>query len=224
MNRSTEIRSWVVASAATLCLCAVTYKVMTLPDLTATVAALNRPCKPGPCGLLAKVDQTMNVADGLMIGGNKAILDADHVALTESAMLPDWNRQFSETVALTQGAIGTANEQLTHVGPVLDASKTAIDAIPPAIKSVTDGLQPVYANVNGGVTDFRAFIDAPALSATVTNAAAITGNANGIVGDFRQIADKETKDYLKPVPWYLYPVKKGGELIDIGAAVARHIP
>jgi hypothetical protein len=58
----------------------------------------------------------------------------------------------------------------------------------------------------------------------VSNGAAITGNANGIVGDFRQIADKETKDYLKPVPWYLYPVKKGGELIDIGAAVARHIP
>jgi hypothetical protein len=227
VSKSSEIRSWAIASAGVFCLCAVSYRVLSappLPDLRPIVATINHPCKPGPCGTLAKIDQTMNVADGLMIGGNKAILDADHVALTESAMLPVWNTELTTTLSAAQGAIATANEQLTHVAPVLDASRTAIDALPPAIKSLTDGIRPVLANADGAVTDVRTFINAPALSATVANVAAVTGNANGIVGDFRQIADKETADFLKPVPWYMKPIKRAGEIMDIGAAVARNAP
>ena len=49
-------------------------------------------------------------------------------------------------------------------------------------------------------------------------------DAAGISGDFRTIADKATADFIRPVPWWQQPIKKSGQLIDIGAAIARHTP
>ena len=49
-------------------------------------------------------------------------------------------------------------------------------------------------------------------------------NAAGISGDFRTIADKATADFIRPVPWWQQPIKKGSQIIDITAAIARHTP
>lgn len=57
-----------------------------------------------------------------------------------------------------------------------------------------------------------------------TNAAAMTSSFAAISEDGRKMADKETTDFLKPVPWYMKPVKRFGEIWDVTAAVARHVP
>lgn len=123
-----------------------------------------------------------------------------------------------------QGAIDTANVQLTHVSPLLDATRGAVDAIPDTLKHVTEGVTPLLANADGAVGDFRRFLTAPALTHTIVNVDDLVGSWAAISADGRKVTDKMTADYFKPTPWYLYPVKKGSELLDIGAAVARHTP
>lgn len=130
----------------------------------------------------------------------------------------------SGTLQAAQGAIDTLNLQLTHVAPLLDAATVTVASIPPAVKQVTNGITPVLINADGAITDVRAFIDQKPLTETLGNIDKLTGEWAAISGDFRQVSDKTTADYLKPVPWYLWPVKRSGELLDIGAAVARHTP
>lgn len=131
------------------------------------------------------------------------------------------------TLQAGSGALDTLQAQITHVSPLLDSLKATSDAIPPAITHITDtadGLQPVLVETAGAVGDVRRFINQPALTDTITSAASITGSAAGIAADSKRVADKLTADYFKPVRWYMKPLKRSGELIDIGAAVARHAP
>jgi hypothetical protein len=52
----------------------------------------------------------------------------------------------------------------------------------------------------------------------------MTASGDAILADARKVADKETADWMKPVPWWRAPIAKTGQLIDIGAALARHTP
>jgi hypothetical protein len=54
--------------------------------------------------------------------------------------------------------------------------------------------------------------------------AGIATHGNAIAGDFQQVADKARADYLRKTPWYLQPVKRAGDIMDISAAIARHTP
>jgi hypothetical protein len=58
----------------------------------------------------------------------------------------------------------------------------------------------------------------------VAHLESITDSGAGIMADGKKVSDAATAAYLKPVRWYAQPFKKSGELIDIGAAVARHTP
>lgn len=215
MNWQSETRAWAVASAAAFCLSAIGYRVVTapkLPDLSPTVAHIDAAT------------------------GAWANASAQQVA-SVSAIERDIRAQLwhvdrflnagTDTLTAAQGAIGTANAQLTHVAPLLDATRGAVDAARDAAASVAPvmrGVQPVLANADGAVRDFRRFLTAPALNATISNVDNLTAAWARISINGAKITDKMTSDYFKPVPWYLYPVKKGSELLDIGAAIARHTP
>jgi hypothetical protein len=195
------------------------------------VAEVVRPCKgqhgPDACGVFAQVKKSVIDMDDITITAQKQVGQS-------AALISQYGKTLDQaagdvhTVAVsvagtadaaTQTAL-TAREQLTHVAPMLDAATGALDAIPDTLRHVDSAAD----NANGAVTDFRKFLNAPALSATVTNTAAMTGSWAAISFDAERVADKETKDFLKPVPWYLWPVKRSGEILDIGAAVARHTP
>lgn len=215
MTWQSETRAWAVASAAVFCLSVIGFRVLTapkIPDLTPVVANIN---KATGAWSQASAQQVASVA-AIERDVRAELWHVDRFLLAGS-----------NTLQAAQGAINTANLQLTHVAPLLDSARAAVDAIPPAIQHVTedaDGVRPILANADGAVGDFRRFMTAPALTATISNVDAMTAAWAATSGDLRKVADKMTADYFKPVPWYLYPVKKSSELLDIGAAVARHTP
>lgn len=209
MNWQTELRAWVVASAAIFALSAIGYRVMTAPDLAPVVAHLDKATG-------AWADASAKQAESMTAIQRDVRTQLWHV----DRLLNDG----SNTLKAARGTFNTLNDQLTHVGPLLDSTRDAVNAIPPAIKQITDDTRPVLAQADGAVADVRKFITAPALTDTLGNVATITGNAAAITTDGRKVSDKMTADFLKPVPWYMWPIKKGSQLLDIGSAVARHTP
>ena len=212
MTWQSEIRAWAVASAAAFCLGAIGYRALTLPDLTSTVAHID-----AATGEWAKASAQQVASVAAIERDFRAELW--HV----DRLLLDGSR----TLQAAQGAIDTANGQLTHIAPLLDATRIAVDSIPLAVQHVTedaDGIRPILTNVNGAVTDARVFLNQKPLTETIDNVASMTASWAAISGDAQKVSDKATADFFKPVPWYLYPVKKSSELLDIGAAVARHTP
>lgn len=228
MSWQSETRNWAVASAAAFCLCSVGVKVWrlpSLPDLSATVTNLNatintmnatlgivnRPCGGGhPCGTLANVD--------------KLVVKIGNVAVDAQTQV----RQSGTLINAASGSLTSTsqslNAQLETIGPLLTSARGVTEAIPGALAGIAADTHSVMLNSNGAVTDVRAFISQPAWALTLGNVQSITGSAAAITDDARKVSDKATADYLKPVPWYLWPVKRSGELLDVGAAVARHTP
>jgi hypothetical protein len=227
MSFQSETRAWVVASAAAFCLGAIGYSTLKLPDLAPTLArantaldTINHPCAPGPCGTLANVDK-------LVVKVGDIAVDTQRQVRQSGTLINAASQSLTSTSQHLDAAIGTANVQLTHIAPLLDAVRGAADAIPGTLKHVNDaadGVTPILANADGAVSDFRRFLTAPALNATLSNVDALTAAWARISTNGAKITDKMTADYFKPTPWYLYPIKKGSELLDIGAAVARHTP
>lgn len=223
MNWQSETRAWAVAIAAAFCLSAIGYRVMTapkLPDFSPTVArantaldTLNRPCKGVSCGTLASVDKVVVKIGDIAVDTQMQVEQSGKLINAASQSLANTSQHLD-------AAIDTANGQLTHLGPAIDAVKDAAASVAPAVQ----GLQPVLADADGAVGDFRHFINQPSLTATLGNVGSMTASWAAISGDTKRVADKMTADYFKPVPWYMWPVKKGSELLDIGAAVARHTP
>jgi ABC-type transporter Mla subunit MlaD len=219
MTWQSEVRAWAVASAAVFCLGAIGYKAITFPKLDGIVGNINTVTKTmadaskAQASSFAAIERDFRVE---MWHLDTSLTTVDATLKTAQGTL----QTASGTIGAVQGTLTATNEQLAHVGPLLDSARLATDHIPP----VLDGLQPVEANVNGAVSDVRTFINQPSLTQAIANFDNMTNSGAGILWDARQVADKETKDFLKPVKWYMVPVKYTGEFIDIGAAIARHAP
>jgi hypothetical protein len=215
VNLQQELRRWALASAGVFCLVSIGYRVLTLPklpDLGPTVSHIDAATGAWSAASKQQMDSISAIERDLRV----ELWHVDRV-LTAG----------SDTLSAARGAIDTLQVQETHVAPLLDSLRASSDAIPPALRRVTDdadGIRPLLANADGGITDFRRFITAPALTDTLGNAASMTGSWAAVSVDARKVADKETADFLKPVRWYMKPVKRAGEIIDITAAVARHAP
>lgn len=215
MSKASELRAWAVASAAAFCLFAIGYRVWNapeIPDLAPSVAKLN-----------ATLDNVNGATGAWASASAQQVRSVTAIERDLRAQLWHVDRLLNTaqgTLQAGSGALGTLNGQLAHLAPLLDSLRASSDAIPPAVAHLTetvDGVRPVLAEATGAVKDVRWFIRQPALSAAINDGA-------GIVGNGRKISDKVTADFLKPVPWYMKPIKRGGELIDIVAAAARHVP
>jgi len=186
----------------------------TLTRLNATLDTVNRPCGAGhPCGTLANADKAIVKVGDILV--TSQLQEKDVAAAAESNMqavndLADHlNRTADALTGTTQEAstaIGTANESIAASKPLL----VNLSATSAAFTGVADSL-------NARITD-------PSLDKIIGHVDSVSAHADAIAGDLQKVSDKETADFLKPVPWYLYPIKKGGDLIDIGAAIARHTP
>ena len=194
------------------------------PDLKPTLANFNRPCgirnvkssanystfySEGslmPCGTLAEISTSV-------VKAGDAVVQTQLVERTAQPHIISAMDEFGQTAkhlsstadALTgtaQGATDTLAEgkrTIAAVQPLL-AQLTANSA---SLQTTTDTLNDVLKRQAIGK-----FLD----------------NAAGISGDFRTIADKATADFIRPVPWWQQPIKKGSQIIDITAAIARHTP
>lgn len=221
-----------MASATAFALSAIGYRVVTapaLPDLAPTVTRtnatldiLNKPCKgdSDSCGTIASIGKLVKKTGDIEV-------DMQTQVRQSGTLITSAAKSLTSTSQHLDAAVDTANGQLTHVGPLLDSARGVTDALPVTLQRVNkavDGVAPILANADGAVTDFRRFMTAPALLGTIANADKMTQAWAAISVNGQKVSDKLTADFLKPVPWYMQPVKKGGELIDIGAALARHAP
>lgn len=138
---------------------------------------------------------TLGQVNTLALSMNQSAIDL-HTNLT--ALHKTVDAATDLTVALTTDA-RTANSTIAAGKPLLEASTLAVQ-------------------------HFDAVVQSPDLSRALSHANGMTESGDAILADFRKVADKETADWLKPVPWWKKPIAKTGQLIDIGAAVARHTP
>jgi hypothetical protein len=184
------------------------------PDLKPTLATLNRPCgirnvkssanystfySEGslmPCGTLAEI------ATSVVKAGDAVV----QTQLVELATTPHVTAAMDQFGMAAQHLSGTADSLLAE-------SQRTIKAAQPLLAQLTAN----GASLQATTDTLNDVLKRPAIGKLLDNAA-------GISGDFRTIADKATADFIRPVPWWQQPIRKSGQLIDIGAAIARHIP
>ncbi|MDE2099238.1 MAG: hypothetical protein KGL39_18435 [Patescibacteria group bacterium] len=168
--------------------------------LHATNDNLNRSCGgEKPCGTLATI--------------NKAVTKAgDSLVTTQLAE--------RSTVPHVLAAMDAFRDSAARLGGTADAASTALGTANTTIQQ----MQPLTASLRRSVEDFDALVTAPDWLSALHHVDGMAASGDGILADARRVADKETADWLKPVPWWKQPIKKGGQLIDITAAIARHTP
>lgn len=165
--------------------------------------AINRPCAPGPCGLLAQTDKLEAHTSDLLIQSQIAVRHADQVSQTEAAMLPVWNAKVTTTLdsvgavtaSLAQAAhqatttLATASTTIAAAQPVLTRTDATLDHLDDLVTSkvVTDTLQNVADTTKAAAVATRAAADA-------------TQQGAAILADARKGADKLAAP--KPHHWY----------------------
>jgi hypothetical protein len=191
--------------------------------------------------VLAHLDGAVTRAEGIETKANATLMNLDKGTAVWADSAKDQARAVQELATDAHGTLAQANTALgsfagvaVHAQATADAATSLLkstqrstDAIPDTLGHVDQVLESSRSLLQAGErTDARLndLLAAHAIERTLDNIAGMTDQGNGILTDFRKVADKATSDWLKPVPWWKAPISKGGELIDIGAAIARHVP
>jgi hypothetical protein len=130
---------------------------------------IDHTCSPGPCGSIQQLNKTLAKIGDLTVTGQKAIHDADQVALTESRMLPEWNARFSATLDSTDALIATAVHSVADL--TQDAHVT--------LQTANDTLKPLPELLEAGTQTVR---DADAVVSDPNIPRLIKGSADTMVG------------------------------------------
>jgi ABC-type transporter Mla subunit MlaD len=185
--------------------------------IDAVLDHVNRPCKgasgPDACGTLAQINKTA-------IDAGDAIVRTQLIERTAQPHIVAAMDEFGQTAK--------------HLSSTADSLKGTADALTGTAQGATDTLaegkrtiaaaQPLLAQLTANGASLQATTDTINDILKRQAIGKLLDNAAGISGDFRTIADKATADFIRPVPWWQQPIKKSGQLIDIGAAIARHTP
>jgi hypothetical protein len=171
----------------------------TFTALNKALDTVNHPCKPGPCGTLAKIAQSMNEVDSLASAANRAVLDADSVEKTEAKMLPEWNREFTETFAKVKDVAGNASDLLkattSNEAVLTTSTTTAIGTLNDRIAAV----KPIEDSTTLAVKHLDALVQSPVIPKLMDSGNELVSQSAGtmteihvIAKDARKAADKIT--------------------------------
>ena len=191
--------------------------------------------------VLKHVDGAVVRAEGIETKLNATLINLDKGTATWAAASKEQTAAIQDLATDAHGMISQANLALESIPPV---SQFAVDELK-ALYKTTDaatGLtmaltgdateakttiaaaQPLLASYTQSGNDLDALLKDHAVRDTITDVEFTTQNLAGVTNDLRRVADKETEEFLKPVPWWKWPIKRAGQVWDIGAAVARHTP
>ena len=131
-------------------------------------------------------------------------------------------------VANNLNTVGEAvKDSAGHINGTADAAtgtlKAATDTLGEGKRTIA-AAQPLLAAYTQSGNDMDALLKRKAIGDLLDNLAGVTAHGNAIAGDFQQVADKARADYLRPVPWYMQPLKKSSDVLDIAGLLSRHIP
>lgn len=189
MNWQSEARAWGLAAAGLFCMGSIGYRVLTIPNLTPTVAQLN--------GTLSN----LNSATGQWAAASKQ-QTASVAAIERDVRAQLWHVDRSltaldGTLTAAQGAIGgvrttlsVTDAQLAHVGPLLDSARAATDAVP-----VTMGK--LNATVDAStqtVKDLDARVNDPHVAGIIAHADGMSESGDKMLAD----AQWKTHELLHP--------------------------
>ncbi len=178
------------------------------PDLKPTLEAIS-----GPRGTLHEVNKAaVKIGDAIV-----------QTQLVERATTPHVTTAMDQFGAAAVHLSGTA-DALSKTASAGAQTLNALTVDEIALKQPIESANYVILKAGNSVDDFDALLKRKAIGDVLDNLAGATGQGNAILGDFRQVADKARADYLKPVPWYMQPSHRAGDIMDISAAIARHTP
>ena len=128
--------------------------------------------------------------------------------------------------AVTEDAYA-AKTTLHSIGKTADAGTGSLYALTDTLgegKRTIAAAQPLLASYTRSGDDLDALLKRKAIGEIMDHAAGILSHTEAMTADGHKVADKATADYFRPTRWYMQPIKKSGDIIDIGAAIARHTP
>jgi hypothetical protein len=198
--------------------------------------------------LLRHLDGVAVRAEGIETKANATLINLDKGTAVWAASAKSQAGAVEDLATDAHGTLSQANTALAGVSGVaqhvqgtadaatslLASAQQATDQVPTTLATMNQTIgdfQPVLSalarsadSANKAVIDFDALVNSPDLSHALSHVEGMTASGDAILGDARKVADKTAADWLKPVPWWKQPIKKSGQLIDIGAALARHTP
>ena len=178
------------------------------PDLKPTLDAIS-----GPRGTLHEVNKAaVKIGDAIV-----------QTQLVERATTPHVTTAMDQFGAAAVHLSGTA-DALSKTASAGAQTLNALTVDEIALKQPIESANYVILKAGNSVDDFDALLKRKAIGDVLDNLAGATGQGNAILGDFRQVADKARADYRTPVPWYMQPIHRAGDIMDISAAIARHTP
>jgi len=195
MSLSSEIRSWVVASAATLCLCAIGYRVYTIPDLAPTVTKLNATLTAASTGLqdvsalVSHAQSTTDAATGVLRAATPIVAGLqttesklnDSIDLT-SHRLNDLCPQPGDT-AHPCGTLADANRTLAGFRDTSVQVAVSVKAFHQHEGDLFTQESEAYAALHKSVTDLDTLVSNPNLTGMLSDGKTITGNAAAVTTD-----------------------------------------
>jgi len=196
--------------------------IVAADGVTATMAKVS-----GKNGTIAMADEDIGVMRSLLV-------HADLVARHEQQQLSIYDGYGAQLFADFHGLAGKGDTAVDAVTETANAAKgtltqatTDLGTLNGSIAATKPLLEASAATIGkAGVAtdDLDTLIKRKAVGDLLDNLAGVTAHGNAIAGDFQQVADKAKADYLRKTPWYLQPVKRAGDIMDISAAIARHTP
>ena len=189
--------------------------------ITFTLVNINRPCGTGkPCGTLAEIGKaTIKVGDILVTSQRQEQDTARAAQATMTAV----DQMAAHAGALTDSLAGTASAATGTLAQARVELGTMNDSIA-ATKPLLEARTATIGRLGVASDDLDTLLKRKAIGDLLDQFAGIATHGNAIAGDFQQVADKARADYLRKTPWYLQPVKRAGDIMDISAAIARHTP
>jgi ABC-type transporter Mla subunit MlaD len=173
-----------------------------------------------PCGTLAEI------ATSVVKAGDAVV----QTQLVERATTPHVTAAMDQFGMAAQHLSGTADSLKGTADALTGTAQGATDTLAEGKRTIADA-QPLLIQLTANGASLQRTTDTlndtlkrEAVGEMLDNLAGVTAHGNAIAGDFQQVADKARADFLRPVPWWQQPIRKSGQLIDIGAAIARHTP
>lgn len=176
-----------------------TMKELTVTEgsLNDTLAKVNRPCSPGPCGTLAEV--------------NKAAVKLQDVTVTLQRQVSQSSKMVDATTADLDRTSDSLNLELDSLRKTTDAAAgmtVALTADAQTLKPSLEAFPPLLESTNAAVVNFNDLLLAPSLKDTMEHV-----NGMSASGD-KMLADAQWKEHE-----LLHPTKAKGFKAFLGGMV-----
>jgi hypothetical protein len=178
-------------------------------------------------GTLAEIDATLLQLRLTIDAVNKVAIHEQHQLDTYDGygaqLFTDFHGLAGKGGTAVDAVTGTANAATGTLGQARVDLGTMNDSIA-ATKPLLEASTATIGRLGVASDDLDTLLKRKAIGDLLDQFAGIATHGNAIAGDFQQVADKARADYLRKTPWYLQPVKRAGDIMDISAAIARHTP